>query len=198
MTTCDQAGSEDLPDAPDAETGTDYGRMERIAFQAESYVLVIDGEHINIGAVIRALYTDHRRLARRERELEDVVASERAKGDSHCVQAMQNGQDAIAQRDRAEAAEAKLAEVTKERDEAREAFADKTAAWTKSELRRTAAEATVATLQAQVEAMRGALDEIANQEATHAVDRCTCTPAEMLNEARAIARAALTTEKTNG
>lgn len=44
-------------------SGTDYGRMERIAFQAESYVLVIDGEHINVGAVIRALYTDHRRLA---------------------------------------------------------------------------------------------------------------------------------------
>lgn len=43
--------------------GTDYGRMERIAFQAESFVLVIDGEHINVGAVIRALYTDHRRLA---------------------------------------------------------------------------------------------------------------------------------------
>lgn len=44
--------------------GTEYGRLERIAFQAESYVLVIDGEHINVGAVIRALYTDHRRLAR--------------------------------------------------------------------------------------------------------------------------------------
>lgn len=42
--------------------GTDYGRLERIAFQAESYVLVMDGGHINIGAVIRALYTDHRRL----------------------------------------------------------------------------------------------------------------------------------------
>lgn len=53
--------------------GTDYGRMERIAFQAESYVLVIDGEHINVGAVIRALYTDHRRLAREAAKLVEAV-----------------------------------------------------------------------------------------------------------------------------
>jgi hypothetical protein len=30
------------------------GRTERLAFQAESYVIVMDGEHINLGAFIRA------------------------------------------------------------------------------------------------------------------------------------------------
>jgi hypothetical protein len=62
---------------------TDYGRLERLATQAESYVIVLDGEHVNVGAVIRALYTDHRRLCAmppaqgveftRERALEAVL-----------------------------------------------------------------------------------------------------------------------------
>jgi len=46
-------------------------------------------------------------------------------------------------------------------------------------------------LRAENERLRAALDEIAEQEGNHAVDRCTCTPQEMLREARAIARAAL-------
>lgn len=58
--------------------GTDYGRMERIAFQAESYVLVIDGEHINVGAVIRALYTDHRRLALDAKKIARLVEAGKA------------------------------------------------------------------------------------------------------------------------
>lgn len=71
MKPSDQDNAEDLPDDPNVVAGTDYGRMERIAFQAESYVLVIDGEHINVGAVIRALYTDHRRLAKEFAKLEN-------------------------------------------------------------------------------------------------------------------------------
>ena len=41
---------------------TDYGRMERIATAAEDFQIKIEGEWVNVGAVIRALYTDHRRL----------------------------------------------------------------------------------------------------------------------------------------
>jgi hypothetical protein len=44
------------------EFGTDYHRMERIAWEAESLTVQVDGERVNVGAVIRALYTDHRRL----------------------------------------------------------------------------------------------------------------------------------------
>ena len=44
---------------------------------------------------------------------------------------------------------------------------------------------------AERDRLREALDEIAEQDGNHAVDRCDCTPAEMLAEARAIARAAL-------
>jgi hypothetical protein len=48
---------------------------------------------------------------------------------------------------------------------------------------------------AERDRLRKALDEIADQEANHnAVDRCACTPKQMLNEARAIALAALTTK----
>lgn len=47
-----------------SEGGTDYGAFERLASQAESYVIVFDGEHRNLGSVIRALATDHKRLIR--------------------------------------------------------------------------------------------------------------------------------------
>lgn len=61
---------------------TDYGRLERIATQAETFILVMDGEHINTGAVIRALYTDHRRLvnlAPEQRAAKDAAYLERNK-----------------------------------------------------------------------------------------------------------------------
>lgn len=82
-----------------------------------------------------------------------------------------------------EALIAAIRELEKERDEHHRN-------WERAFNANTALEATVATLTEKVEAMRGALDEIANQEATHAIDRCTCTPTQMLNEARAIALAA--------
>lgn len=104
--------------------GTDYGRMERIAFQAEGYVLVIDGEHINVGAVIRALYTDHRRLARevaaQEAQIKGLEKDRDRRTEMHeCAMSERDDATLYAdeQKARAEAAETALAAMTKERDE---------------------------------------------------------------------------------
>lgn len=99
-------------------------------------------------------------------------------------------------------AEAKLAEVEKERD-------GLLTTWAESRERHLAAEATVATLTAQVEAMRGALEQIAGSDiqsfmidarvGPHTVshNRRYCDAPDVARLLK-IARAALTTEKTNG
>lgn len=109
---------------------------------------------------------------------------------------------------RAEAAEARLAGVEKERDEMEAEAHAHIDLWGKALAERNEAQATVATLTAQVEAMRGALDVIAEWKLPETGEKWP-SGAPVSYETlygsngsrdfmRAIARAALTTEKTNG
>jgi hypothetical protein len=108
-----------------------------------------------------------------------------------------------------EAAEAKLAEVEKERDHHRMRGDTLAEGWRIADEGRIEAEATVASLQAQVEAMRGALEKIKTLDDQaeccsvgvqngYFPPECCGQPLYGLDRARLIAHTALTTEKTNG
>jgi hypothetical protein len=114
---------------------------------------------------------------------------------------------------RAEAAEAKLAEVEKERQKLEidlaTVLAREANSFTRHDAKMQAAEATVATLTAQVEAMRGALEKIAGSEINSFMIDARIGPNTVSDNRRycdapdvarllKIARAAVTTEKTNG
>ena len=116
---------------------------------------------------------------------------------------------------RAEAAEAKLAEVEWQRDQYHDICNQREEIIQARTARYESAEATVATLTAQVEAMRGALEKIASAEirfdyvtfvrnADGTIDHeAPASPfdrgkAQAYAECQAIARAALTTENQNG
>lgn len=103
---------------------------------------------------------------------------------------------------RAEAAEARLAEVEKERDEMEAEAHAHIDLWGKALAERNEAQATVATLTAQVEAMRGAL-EVASIGLSWAQDHLRDAGKTSITVDTAASKvaetiAALTTEKTNG
>jgi len=45
------------------------GSIERLAFEAESFIVVLDGEHRNVGATIRAYASEVARLVRERRHI---------------------------------------------------------------------------------------------------------------------------------